>query len=409
MGIISPIGIGLDEYWQSLVEGRSGVKNITAFDVSELSTQFAGIVEEFDPFRWIDRKQAKRMDRTCQFGVAAAKMAVEDAGLAIHDRNSSRIGVVMGTCVALEWVFANHVKMMEKGARYIHPLTVLSSFPDAAAGQIAIGLGVKGLNVAISTACSSASNSLGYAMSLIRSGDLDVVIAGGTECPVLAPVIGAFDAARALSTRNESPHTASRPFDLTRDGFVMGEGAGILVVESLSHAVRRNAFVYAELAGYGCTCDAYHMTAPQPNTREQVRAIRLALDSAGVYPTEVDFLNAHGTSTPLNDKSETQCIKAVFGEHGKKISINSTKSMIGHLIGAAGGAEAIATILCMKHGIVHPTINYTTPDPECDLDYTFNRARKREIEIAVSNSFGFGGKNSILVFRKYKDGDTGGR
>lgn len=402
LGVVSPLGIGKDIFWENLSAGRSGVSQIEAFDTSKFPTTFAGEIKNFDPNQFIDLKRLKRMDRTSQFAVACAKMAVQDAGLDFRANGfRERTGVVIGTAMAGHgYILDQHTTLMEKGPMRINPFTALASFPDACASNISIELGVTGPSFSLATACSSASDAGGYAFNAIQSGALDFLIVGGAEASIYPGILAAFCVARALSTRNDQPEKASRPFSRDRDGFVLGEGAGLLVLEEYEHAKKRGAHIYAEILGHGMTCDAHHMTAPDPEGTQAVRAMKMALEDAGVTPDQVDYINAHGTSTPLNDKTETMVIKKVFGEKAYKVPISSTKSMIGHLIGAAGSVELIATILGMEHEEIPPTINCNIPDPECDLDYVPHKSRKAKINIAMKNSFGFGGKNSILVIGK---------
>ncbi len=402
LGVVSSIGFGKDEFWNALKDGRSGISKIEAFDPSAFTTQFAGEIKNFDPAQFIDAKRLKRMDRTSQLAVAAAKMAVQDAGLNFQENGGrERTGVIIGTSMAGHgYILNQHTTLMEKGPMRINPFTALAGFPDACTSNISIELGVTGPSFSISTACSSASDAGGYAFDAIRNGAMDFLIMGGAEASIFPGILAAFCVARAMSTRNDNPTGASRPFSRDRDGFVLGEGAGILVLEEYEHARKRGAKIYAEILGHGMTTDAYHMTAPDPEGTEAVRAMKMAMQNAGVKPEDIDYVNAHGTSTPLNDKTETMIIKKALGAHAYKIPVSSTKSMIGHLIGAAGAMELIATILAMKHEEIPPTINYGTPDPECDLDYVPNKSRKAKIEVAMKNSFGFGGKNSILILGK---------
>ena len=399
LGVVSSIGSGKDAFWNSLSAGRSGIVPITAFDPKDFTTKFAGEIRDFDPSQFIDVKRLKRMDRTSQLAVAAAKMAVQDAGLDFKNNIArERTGVIIGTAMAGHgYILNQHVTLMEKGPMRINPFTALAAFPDACASNVSIELGVTGPSFSISTACSSASDAGGYAFEAIRSGAMDFLIMGGAEASIYPGILAAFCVARAMSTRNEDPQKASRPFSLDRDGFVLGEGSGILVLEEYEHAKSRGANIYAEIMGHGMTCDAYHMTAPDPEGKEASRAMKMAMASAGVSPKDVQYINAHGTSTPLNDKTETMIIKKVFGDHAYKVPVSANKSMLGHLIGAAGAVELIATILAMKNEEIPPTINYNMQDPECDLDYVPNKSRKTKIEIAMKNSFGFGGKNSILI------------
>lgn len=404
LGVIAPNGVGKDAYWEALRAGRSGIKPIMRFDVSELPTRFAGQLNGFNPTDHLDFKRAKRMDRTSHLAVCAAKMAVDDAHLDLETEDRGRIGVMVGTSLAGHaFILEQHDAWRDKGPMKINPFTAIASFPDACTSQISIELGLHGPSFSIGTACSSALDAVGYAFNAIRKRELDIILMGGAEAPVFPPILSAFCMLRALSTRNDEPLRASRPFDRERDGFVLGEGAGILVVEDLEHAEKRGAHIYAEILGFGMTCDAYHMTAPEPSGKEAARAIRLALKDAGVAPEGIDYINAHGTSTPLNDKNETHVIKQVFGEHARHVPISATKSMIGHLIGAAGAVELIAALLAMEHQTIPPTINYETPDPDCDLDYVPNVARPARLRTVLKNSFGFGGKNSALVVRKYDE------
>lgn len=401
IGVISSIGIGKEAFWEALRQGRSGVSRITSFDASRLTTQFAGQVLNFDPLLYIDRKSLRRMDRTSQFAVACAKMAVQDAGLDPQANGRHRAGVIIGTAMAGHGhILEQHVDYLKKGPDRVNPFTTLASFPDACASNISIELGITGPSFSMATACSSASDAVGYAFDAIMSHTVDFLIMGGAEATVFEPILAAFCATRALSRRNHEPEKASRPFNLDRDGFVLGEGAGIFVVEEYKHAKKRGAPIYAEILGHGMTCDAYHMTSPEPTGAEAIRAMEMAMKKAGVTPKQINYINAHGTSTPLNDKTETMIIKKVFGDRAYQIPISATKSMIGHLIGAAGAVELIATLLAIEHGEIPPTINYEIPDPECDLDYVPNQARKAKIEIVMKNSFGFGGKNSILIISK---------
>jgi len=402
LGVIAPNGVGKREYWDALKEGRSGIRRITRFDPTPFPTQFMGEVD-FDPKKFISFKQMKRMDRTSHLAVSAAKMAVEDAGLNIKDEDQDRIGVTIGTAMAGHgMILEQHDVFVKKGPMKIDTFTAIASFPDAPSSQISIELGIKGPSFSIATACSSASDAIGYAFNAIRNEELDIVIMGGADSPVFPPILGAFCVLRALSKRNDAPEKASRPFDKERDGFVLGEGAGILILEDLEHALKRNAHIYGEILGFGMTCDAYHMTKPEPSGVQAIRALKHALKDANVKPEDIGYVNAHGTSTPLNDKNETFILKEVFGAHAHKIPVSSIKSMIGHLIGAAGSVELIGALMSLEEGIIPPTINYETPDPECDLDYVPNKARKTDANIILKNSFGFGGKNSALVVGKYR-------
>ena len=402
IGVVSSIGHGKDAFWKSLSEGKSGVSNISAFDTSQFTTHFAGEIKDFDPSKHILPKKLKRMDRTTQLAVVASKMAAQDAGLDFQKESErERTGVIIGAALAgVGYILEQHTTLMQRGPMRINPFTALASFPDACAGNVSIELGVTGPSFSIATACSSASDACGYALDAIQSGELDFLIMGGAEATIFPGILASFCVARALSTRNDQPEKASRPFSMDRDGFVLGEGAGMLVLEEYEHAKKRGAHIYAEILGHGMTCDAYHMTAPDPEGKEAARAMKLAMRHAKVNPEEIDYVNAHGTSTPLNDKTETAVLKKVLGEHAYKIPVSATKSMIGHLIGAAGSVEMIAALLAMENQTVPPTINYTNKDPECDLDYVPHEARPTKIKTIMKNSFGFGGKNSILVLKR---------
>jgi len=403
MGVISPVGNTVADFWNNLLAGTSGVSPISKFDVSKYPTRIAGDVKGFDPAAYMDRKELRRMDRYTQFAMAAAKMAVEDSKLAIQGELAERTGVVIASGIggAETWE-EQHTKLIQSGPDRVSPFFVPMMISDMAAGQVSIAFGAKGPNFACVSACASAAHGIGEAMCLIAHGEADAMICGGAEAPITPLSLAGFCALRALSQRNDDPAAASRPFDKDRDGFVMGEGAGVLVLEELEHATARGARIYAEIVGYGATADAYHMTAPAPGGEGAARAMKRALATAELRPEDVDYVNAHGTSTDLNDKYETAAIKTVFGDHARKLAISSTKSMTGHLLGAAGGVEAVASILSIVNGVVHPTINYTTPDPECDLDYVPNAKRVMPVRAALSNSFGFGGHNASLAFKKYE-------
>ena len=402
MGILTPIGIGKDAYARSLRQGKSGIGPLTRFDPSEYSTRIAGQVNDFVPENFIDRKKANRMARFTQIGMAAAKCAIEDSGLDLAKENLSRIGAITGTGIGgLDVIEEEHSALMAKGPRRVSPFLIPMIITNMLPGEIAIQYGMSGPNYAVSSACASANHAIGDSLRTIRYGDADVMITGGAEAAITPLGLAGFCNIKALSKRNDEPQKASRPFDKNRDGFVMGEGAGIIVIESLDHALKRGARIYAELAGYGASDDAYHITAPHPDAESAVMAMKKAMADAEVNPDQIDYINAHGTSTEYNDKTETLAIKKVFGEKAYKIPISSTKSMTGHLLGAAGGAELIAAVLCMEQGFIHPTINYETPDPECDLDYVPNTAREQKINCALSNSLGFGGHNSVLIIKRY--------
>jgi len=405
MGAITPLGNDVETFWRNVVAGRSGVGPITLFDASAMKTRIAAEVKGFDPEAWFGRKEARRMDRYVQFALAAAQQALQDARLDPAHVDRERVGVILGTGIGGIGALVQGVEtLMTRGPDRISPFMVPMMLADTAPGLIAIAYGFRGPNMAVVTACASGTNAIGEAMHLIRRGDADVVIAGGAEAAILPVAVAAFNVMGAISTRNEEPERASRPFDRTRDGFVMGEGAGILILERLEHARARGARIYAEVVGYGTSADAYHITAPLENGEGAALAMRRALADAGLSPRDIDYINAHGTSTPLNDKSETQAIKAVFGEAAYDVPISSTKSMIGHLLGAAGAVGAIVCIRAITDGVIPPTINYEHPDPECDLDYVPNVARRRPVRTAMSNSFGFGGHNACVIFRRYEDG-----
>jgi 3-oxoacyl-[acyl-carrier-protein] synthase II len=402
LGVVAPIGIGVETCWQNLINGVSGVGPITRFDASKHDCRIAGEVKGFDPLRWLEKKEVRKMDLFIHYAVAAGQMAVDDSGLKVTSENAERIGVFIGTGMggvpALE---ESHRILMEKGPSRISAFFIPSIITNLASGQISMRFGMKGPNSCVCTACATGNHAIGDAFRLVARGSADVMVAGGTEAVITPLTIGGFAAMRALSTRNDEPTRASRPFDKDRDGFVMGEGSGVLVLESLEHARRRGARIYAEIVGYGMSADAYHMTQPAPDGEGAARSMRLALADGAVAPSEVDYINAHGTSTPTGDVNESQAIKTVFREHAHRVAVSSTKSMTGHLLGAAGGVESVITVLTIHHGQVPPTINYEVPDPECDLDYVPNTARHLPVRVALTNSFGFGGTNASLVFRKF--------
>jgi 3-oxoacyl-[acyl-carrier-protein] synthase II len=402
LGIISPLGIGIKENWQALCEGRSGIGPITRFDTTEYETKIAGEVKNFDPTSFLDRKEARKMDPFIHYALASGIMAMEDSHLKIDQSNAERVGVLVGAGLGgLTTIEKYHSILLKEGPKKISPFFIPMLIVNLAPGQISIFFGAKGPNSSVVTACATGNHSIGEAYKIIQRGDADAMIAGGAESTITPLAIGGFNAMKALSTRNEEPQKASRPFEKDRDGFVIAEGAGILILEELSHAVKRNATIHAEIIGYGCNADAYHIAAPSPNGEGAARCMEIALRAAGIPYSEVDYINAHGTSTPLNDLSETMAMKTVFKEQVKKLMVSSTKSMTGHLLGASGGVEAVFTILTIKEGIVPPTINYEVPDPECDLDYVPNVARKAKVRVAMSNSFGFGGTNAALVFKEF--------
>lgn len=401
VGLITPLGVGVEKSWEGLKNGKSGIRQITRFDASTFPTRIAGEVEEFVPEDFIEAKEIKKMDRFIQFGIASASMAMEDSGLNINETNAARVGVYVGAGMGgLPAIEHYHKVLLEKGPKRITPFFIPMLIINLAAGQISIRFGAKGPNSAPATACATGSHAIGDAFKVIQRGDADAMIAGGTESVITAMGIGGFNAMKALSTRNDEPEKASRPFDRDRDGFIMGEGAGILILEEREHALSRNAKIYAEIVGYGLTGDAYHITSPAPGGEGAARCMAMALNDAGVEPSMVNYINAHGTSTKYGDELETQAIKTVFGDHAYKLAVSSTKSMTGHLLGAAGGVEAVICALSIRHGIMPPTINLDNPDPECDLDYVPNTARQTDISYALSNSFGFGGTNACLLLKK---------
>ncbi len=403
MGAITPLGIGVRDFWQGLITGRTGIDLVKRIDVSELPTQVAGEVKGFEPSQYIDKKEARRMDRFTQFAVAAAQMAVENAEVDLVKVGQDRVGVVIGSGIGgMETLEEQMEVKRQKGPGRVSPFFVPMMITNMAAGQIAITFGVTGPNITVVTACASATNAIGEAFKMIQNGVADLVITGGTEAAITPMAFAGFCSMRAMSRCNDDPRKASRPFEQTRDGFVMGEGAGLVILESLELAQKRKAQIYAEMLGYGSSADAYHITAPVPGGVGAAKAMAAALRDADLQPEEIDYINAHGTSTELNDKYETMAIKKVFREHASKLAVSSTKSMTGHLLGAAGGIEAIATALTLYHDIIPPTINYEQPDPECDLDYVPNTARKMRVKYALSNSLGFGGHNATVLLGKFE-------
>jgi 3-oxoacyl-[acyl-carrier-protein] synthase II len=402
IGAVSPVGLDASATWTALISGRSGIGRIELFDPSDQEVTIAAEVKGFDPTVAMDRKEARHNDRFVQFAAAAAREAVEQAGLTIDSGNSAEIGVIIGSGIGGIATLSEQLDVLrDKGPRRVSPFLVPMMISDMASGQVSILLGARGPNVCTVSACSSGADAIGYSFEVIRRGDAVAMVTGGAEAAITPIGVAGFAAARALSTRNDDPSTASRPFDADRDGFVLGEGAAILVLESLEHAQQRGAVILAELRGYGMTADAHHITQPAEGGEGGARAMRHALDQAGMCAEEVDYVNAHGTSTPLNDKFETMAIKAVLGEHAYRIPVSSIKSMVGHLLGAAGALEACVCVQTIQNGIIPPTINYTTPDPECDLDCTPNAARNAPVKVVLSNSFGFGGHNSSLLFREF--------
>jgi 3-oxoacyl-[acyl-carrier-protein] synthase II len=403
IGVVSPVGVGKTDYWNSLVSGVSGIGRITHFDPTDFDVQIAAEVKDFDVTKWIDRKESRRMDRFVHFGVAAALDAIEDAGLKITSANAERVGVLVGSGIGGLKTLEEQVKVLvENGPSKISPFLIPMMIADMASGHISIITGAKGPNSTVVTACATGAHALGDSLEIIRRGAADVMICGGTEAAVTRVGVAGFGNMKAMTSKyNDNPTKASRPFEAGRDGFVIGEGAGVVVLESLEHAEARGAHIYCELAGYGMSGDAYHMTQPAAGGEGVARAMVAALKDADVQPEMVGYINAHGTSTPLNDKNETAALKSVFGDHAYKLSISSTKSMTGHLLGGAGGIEAVAAALAIHSGVLPPTINYDTPDPDCDLDYIPNVARTQQVEVAVSNNSGFGGHNAVIVMRRY--------
>ncbi len=402
-GAVTPVGNTAEEYWASLLAGRSGIGPITRFDASQMPTRIAGEIKGFDPLKYIDKKDDRKFDRFLKYAVACAVMAVEDAGLKTDRVDATRFGVLVGSGIGgIETLLEQYAILTEKGPDRVSPFFVPMIIVNMASGVISMRFGARGPNSSVVTACATGNHAIGDAMRIIQRGDADVMIAGGAEAIIVPLTIAGFCQMKAMSTRNDDPTKASRPFDAERDGFVCGEGGGLVVLESLEHARAREARIYAEIVGYGMTGDAHHMTAPDPEGDGAARAMAAALRDAALEPSSVGYINAHGTSTPYNDKFETIAIKRVFGDHAKKLAVSSTKSMTGHLLGAAGGIEAIATAFALHHGMLPPTMNYEKPDPDCDLDYIPNQARKQEIEVALSNAFGFGGTNATLAFKKYR-------
>lgn len=403
LGIISPVGTGIEKFWSNLLEGKSGIGPITRFDASQLPTRIAGEVKDFNPEDFLDKKEIRRMDLFTQYAVAAAKMAVEDSQLDLTMVDLNRVGVILGSGIGGIETMEEQCKVLyNKGPNRTSPFMVPMMIVNMAAGQISIYFGAKGPNITVVSACASGTNAVGDAFKLIQRGDADIVITGGTEASITPLSFAGFCSMKALSTRNDEPTKASRPFDKDRDGFVMGEGAAILILETLEHALKRGAKIYAEVLGYGSTADAHHITAPSPDGEGAARAMRAALNDAGLEPENIDYINAHGTSTELNDKFETMAIKQVFGEAAYKVAISSTKSMTGHLLGAAGALELMVCALTIRDGVIPPTINYENPDPECDLDYVPNVKREKEVFYTLSNSLGFGGHNATVILGKYR-------
>lgn len=407
LGVITPVGSTVEECWKSVLEGRSGVRRISCFDPSWFTSQIAAEVLDFDPSLYLNPKEIKKTDRFVQFATAASKMAIEDTGLVLDKEDRNRIGVIVGSGIGgLHTIETEHIKYIERGPEIgpqkISPFLIPKLIVNMAAGYVSMYFGLKGPNTAVATACATGNHAIGDAFRLIQFGEADIMVAGGSEAAITIMGFGGFCALRALSTRNDAPEKASRPFDKERDGFVMGEGAGVVVLEELERALKRRAKIYCELVGYGMTADAYHITAPDPKGEGAARCMALSLKNARLSPKDVDYINAHGTSTEYNDRVETLAIKKVFGEHAKKLAISSTKSVMGHLLGASGGVELVISALAIENNVVPPTINYEIPDPECDLDYTPNKPKERKVDVAISNSLGFGGHNATLVLKRFK-------
>jgi len=402
LGSITPLGKTVSEFWDGLIKGKSGARPITHFDVSEFPTKFAGQIPGYNSADYFAAKEARRLDKFTQYALVASEEAITDSKLDLNEIDKNRVAVLIGTGIGgFEVFFRQCLEFSERGPKGVSPFFIPMLIPDIAAGHVSIKYGFRGPNFCAVSACATGSHNIGLAYDAVKYGTADFAICGGTEAPVFEMGVAGFNAIKAMSTRNDDPETASRPFDASRDGFVLGEGAGILVLETLESALSRGAQIYAEVGGYGFSADAYHITAPDPEGNGVILAMHSALEAAGVKPEQIDHINMHGTSTPLGDVAETNSIKKVFGDHAYKINLNSTKSMTGHMLGAAGAAESLATIMAIKHDKVPPTINFTTPDPNCDLNYTFNTAVDRTVNYAINNAFGFGGHNTSLVFKKY--------
>jgi len=404
MGLVTPLGTGVQATWEALLKGASGIRRITGFDASDYPCRIAGEVPDFDPLAYVDKKDVKRMDRFTQFALASATMALDTAALSISEEKAHRYGCLLGVGFGgMATLERNHASLLRAGPQRISPFFVPMLLANMASGHVCMRFGLRGPNSCVTTACAAGTHAIGEAYKIIQRGDADVMLSGGCEAAITPLALGGFCAMRALSTRNDAPQQASRPFDKTRDGFVMGEGAGVLVLEELQQAQQRGATIYAEVVGYGMSADAYHMTQPDPEARGVALCIQQALRDAGVAPHEVGYINAHGTSTPYNDKYETLAVKKVFGEHAYRLAMSSTKSMTGHLLGGAGGIEGVFTTLALYHGIVPPTINWEAPDEDCDLDYVPNVARAMSMQVAMSTSLGFGGTNACVVFKHYTE------
>ncbi len=403
MGAITPIGIGKDDFWKALIEGKNGIEKITHFDPTDYSAQIAAEVKNFNAEDFMDKKESKRMDNYTQFSLAASKLAIEDSKIDLEKINRDRFGVIIGSGIGgMETLHSQYEKFFDKGPSRISPFFIPMIIPNMAAGQVAIEFKLRGPAICIATACATGTNCIGEAFKLIQRGGADCVLAGGAEASISPAPIAGFCAMKALCTdHNDDPSHASRPFDKNRSGFVMGEGSGVVVLENLDHAKARGAHIYAEVIGYGVNCDAYHITSPAPHGEFQAKCMQLAIDDAGINPNEIDYINAHGTSTKMNDEGESEAIKTVFGEHAKNLSVSSIKSMIGHLLGAAGGVECIATALTIENDLIPPTINYETPDENMDLDYVPNKSKSKVVNKAISNSFGFGGHNACILLQKF--------
>jgi len=404
LGPVTSVGIGKNKFWQSLIQGKCGIDRISYFDTENYPTKIAAEVKDFDYTNYISVKEANRMDKSTQFSVVAAMLALEDSKLKITEKDSYSAGVIIGSGIGgIGTLEKQHQILLEKGPGRVSPFFVPMMISNISAGEIAIKIGAKGPNEVITTACASSTHAIGMAFKLLQQGDAQIIISGGAEAAITPMALAGFCKMRALSTQNNHPKNASKPFDKERDGFTMAEGAGILILETLQHAKERNADIYAEILGFGMTADAYHITAPAPEGEAAAKAMEIALKDAKIEPSRIDYVNAHGTSTPLNDKLETLAVKRVFGEHAYNLKISSNKSMTGHLLGASGGTEAIATILTIKNDLIPPTLNYNSPDPDCDLDYVPNKSEKKIVNYAISNSFGFGGHNGVIVLGKYKE------
>lgn len=404
LGVVTPLGSDVTTFWSNLTAGKSGISRIDEVDVTDQPVQIGGVVRDFQPEQYMEKRDIRRFDKFAQFAIGAASQALEDSGLKITPENADQVGVVIGSGIGgIHTLLENYRILMERGPRRVSPFVVPMMIANIAAGQISIMFGATGPNASPVTACATGTHAIGDACKIIQRGAAECMIAGGAEAAIVDLALAGFSNAKALSTRNDDPERASRPFDLNRDGFVMAEGAGVMILESLDHAKARGAKIYAEIIGYGMSGDAFHVTAPQPQGAGAAQAMLQAINDAGIHPEDVDYINAHGTSTDIGDKQETIAIKKVFGEHAYRLAVSSNKSMLGHTLGAAGGVEGVATVLTLHDGILPPTINYDTPDPECDLDYVPNTARKTNANIALSNSFGFGGHNAVVAIRKYSD------